>query len=228
MSAEQIGIIFITIVVGYLLGSINGAQLIHHVFRRLFPRHVTRIGTRIAGTQNVWMQTGKFPALFVLAIDISKGYAAVSAAKLLGLDIPFAFLGGIAAVAGHNWPIFFHFRGGRGVATLISALFAVDPRLALFVALGGQFFTLIRWSGIMPFAVIAGFAYFRYPDFGTSFVLLMAGAAAIILVRRLHAYWPILLGTDRKPWVLKNIVWYDRTEANPPSLREVFNFEKFS
>lgn len=228
MPVEQISSIFITIVAGYFLGSINGAQLIHHVFRRVFPRHITRVGTKIAGTQNVWMQTGKFPALFVLAIDLSKGYMAVSVAKLLGLDAPFAFLGGIAVIVGHNWPIFFHFRGGRGVATLISSLFAIDPSVAFLVTLLGQFFTLIRWSGIMPFAVIAGFAYFGYQSWGTSLVVLMAGAGAIIIVRRLHAYWPFLVKSERKLWVLKNIIWYDRPGANPPTLGEIFNLEKFS
>lgn len=226
MFAEQITIIFVAIVAGYLLGSVNGAQFIHHMLRPHFPRHITRIGTKIAGTQNVWMKIGEFPALLVLAIDISKGYLAVYAAKLLGLEIPIALLAGVAAVVGHNWPIFFHFRGGRGVATLISALFALDPRLAFFVALFGQFFTLIRWSGIMPFAVIAGFAYFGYKPWGTTLVFLISAAAIIIIARRLQAYWPFLAKTHRKLWVLKNIIWYDRPGANPPSLREIFSLKK--
>lgn len=222
MPLDQITITFITIVVGYLLGSLNGAQFIHHIWRSVFPGHITRIGTKIAGTQNVWMTIGRFPTLFVFAIDISKGYFAVSIGKMLGAEVPLALLGGVAAVVGHNWPIFFHFRGGRGVATLIGDLVAFDPSVAFLISLLAQFFTLIRWSGIMPLAVIVGFAYFEYQFWGTTLVLLMIAAVAVIIIRRVHAYWPALRKTNRKLWVLKNIIWYDRPGANPPSLREVF------
>ena len=223
---NHLAITFIAAGAGYLLGSLNGAQILHHIFRPLFPRHITRIGTKIAGTQNVWMTIGKFPALFVLAIDISKGYLAVYVSKALGLEIPLALIGGVAAVLGHNWPLFFHFRGGRGVATLVGALFALDFQVALFVALLGQFFTLIRWSGIMPFALIVGFAYFRYQSWGTTLILLLIAVVAIIIVKRLQAYWPFLARSKNKLWSFKNILWYDRPRANPPSLKKVFNLEK--
>jgi hypothetical protein len=54
----------------------------------------------------------------------------------------------------------------------------------------------------------------------------MIAAAAIIIVRRVHAYWPFLAKSDKKLWSLKNILWYDRPGANPPSLKKVFNLEK--
>ena len=226
MSFAEIAVIRIAVFGGYLLGSINGAQFIHHVLRPFFPRHITRVGTKIAGTQNVWVTIGKYPAIFVLAIDILKGYFAVHIARVFELETPLVLIAGVAAVVGHNWPLFFHFRGGRGVATLIGALFALDVRIAAVIALAGQFFTLIRWSGIMPLAVIAGFAYLGYQSWGTTLIVLMAVAGIIIIARRLHAYWPSFQKSKRKFWVLKNILWYDRPGANPPSLKEVFNLEK--
>lgn len=66
---------------------------------------------------------GKGPAIAVLLLDVLKGVAAVWIGIWLGDGsawIP--ALSGIAAIAGHNWPLYFHFRGGKGIATAIGVL----------------------------------------------------------------------------------------------------------
>ena len=209
---------------GYLLGSLNGAQLIHHALRRYYPTHITRVGTKNAGAQNVWMFIGKFPAIFVFLIDFSKGYGAVLIPTIMGLAAPFTLIGGIAAVVGHNWPVFFHFRGGRGVAALAGALFAFDFHVAIIIGLISIPFILIRWSGLTPFVMIAGVTYAKFSLYSYTLVLLMGVLTFIIIGRRLHAEWSVFKRSERKLWVLKNIIWYDRAGANPPSLKEVFHF----
>jgi len=197
--------IIFAVLAGYFLGSCNGAQLLHHFWRARFTRHITAIGTGNAGTQNVWMQMGRAPAVFVLLVDILKGYFSVWLASVIGIASPLVFIGGIAAIAGHNWPIYFHFHGGRGVATLTGALFAFDFSIAFWVTIASLLFVLIRWSGVMPLALIVGTAVLTYREFGGITVWMMALAAAVILARRFQVH--------RR---------YDRPGANPPSLREIF------
>lgn len=214
--------IIFTVFIGYFLGSLNGAQILHHVLRFWFPRHITAIGTRNAGTQNVWMHIGRLPAILVLLIDIFKGYFSVWIAFALGINAPFTFLGGIAAIAGHNWPFYFHFRGGRGFATLTGALLGLNFYAAAVSGLLSLIFILVRWSGVTPFSLLALTTIIAYQQWGFSAAILMSFAAVVILIRRLHVFWPSLVKTKRKLWTLKNIIWYDRVEANPPSLRELF------
>ena len=61
----------------------------------------------------------------VLLFDVSKGMAPVWAAQLIGLDTAQQVTVGLAAIIGHNWPVFLGFRGGRGVSTTIGILFVL-------------------------------------------------------------------------------------------------------
>lgn len=222
--------IFIAAFAGYFLGSINGAQILHHLLRSHFPRHITRIGTKIAGTTNVWLYIGKTPALFVLAIDVFKGYLSILVAEIiLGVDAPFSFIAGITAIAGHNWPIFFHFRGGRGVATLAGAVFALDFNIALIVGIASFIFIFIRWSGLHPFALIAGMTIFEYQQWGLTFVAIMILCALIIFAKRIQAYWTPLTRADKRIVPLKtllfSIIWYDSAGIKPVPLRQLYSLK---
>jgi glycerol-3-phosphate acyltransferase PlsY len=112
----------ITIVVGYLLGSISFSYLFGKWFKGI---DIRKHGSGNAGATNTLRVLGKGPAILVLLLDALKGVIAV----LLGVwaapgpdDIWIRVLCGLAAIVGHNWPVFFGFRGGKGIATTIGVM----------------------------------------------------------------------------------------------------------
>lgn len=103
----------------YLLGSVSFSFL---VVRRLRGDDVRRLGSGNAGATNVLRTTGAAAAVAVLALDVAKGFAPVAVCKLLGLPLWLQAAAGCAAVAGHVFPLYHGFRGGKGVATAAGAL----------------------------------------------------------------------------------------------------------
>ena len=111
---------FFILLFAYLLGSINSAIIVCYIFRLPSPRS---IGSGNPGTTNVLRIGGKIPAAITLIFDILKGLIPVIVAKeITHNDLLIAFVS-LYAIIGHIFPIFFDFKGGKGVATLIGALF---------------------------------------------------------------------------------------------------------
>jgi glycerol-3-phosphate acyltransferase PlsY len=111
----------------YLAGSISFSLVVVWLLRRVDLR---TLGSGNAGATNVLRTSGRWPALLVLALDIAKGYLPVAVAKRLGFAPELVGGAALAAVLGHVFPIFFGFRGGRGVATGFGALLALFPLAA--------------------------------------------------------------------------------------------------
>ncbi len=138
------------IVIGYLIGSIPWGVL---VGRRFAKVDVRKFGSGKMGTTNVLRVAGKKAAALVFILDMLKGAVAVVVAWLLlrgsyRADIgtltwymlrSATALAALAAIAGHIWPVFLKFKGGRGVATFYGGMFALCPPVAFF---SGQVFLL--------------------------------------------------------------------------------------
>ncbi len=136
----------IVILVSYLLGSIPFGLIIS---RRQARVDVRQVGSGKTGMTNVLRAAGKKAAAMVLILDLLKGAAAVTFAAyvfqleflvmggsaVLWLGRSAQTLAGLAAIAGHIWPIFLKFKGGRGVATFFGGLAALYPPAAIF---GGE------------------------------------------------------------------------------------------
>lgn len=82
-------------------------------------------GSGSTGATNVARKLGFGWAAVVMAVDVGKGALAVLLARALGTGVPGEALAGLAAVVGHNWPVYLQFRGGRGVATGIGTVLVV-------------------------------------------------------------------------------------------------------
>lgn len=125
--------VILSIFAGYLLGSINAALVIGKVF---FKKDIRNYGSGNAGTTNVLRTFGKGAAAAVLVLDILKGILACLAGQLLTGKIENVgwagmYLAGFAAVIGHNWPVFFSFKGGKGVLTSFAVILYISPVPAL-------------------------------------------------------------------------------------------------
>lgn len=115
----------------YLLGSISSAVVVTRIMRLEDPRNV---GSRNPGATNVLRYGGKTAAALTLLGDLLKGVVAVSVARVLTQDALVLALVGLCAFVGHIYPVFFGFRGGKGVATGFGVWLALSPLVALALA----------------------------------------------------------------------------------------------
>ena len=131
--------------IGYLLGSINPAI----IYSRLKGRDIRTLGSKNAGATNTLRNFGKGAALIVTLSDILKCVAAILIASLLaGLlgedQLISKILAATGCILGHNFPVYFGFRGGKGVLVSVTALFMIDWRIGA-AALGVFIVVFIIW-----------------------------------------------------------------------------------
>jgi len=119
---------------GYLFGSLSFAVIVSRVMGLDDPR---TYGSQNPGATNVLRSGNKKAALATLLLDALKGYFPVLLVKwygpAFGLDDEAVAVVAMAAFVGHLWPVFFRFKGGKGVATAAGILFAVEPVLGAAV-----------------------------------------------------------------------------------------------
>ena len=120
--------------VGYLLGSINFAIII---CKRMAGFDIREKGSKNAGTTNVLRTLGKQASAISLICDILKGVVAVLLAMLAAYIWDDAdaealkYLAGLMSIIGHTFPVYYGFRGGKGVATSLGVLLIVNPQIGL-------------------------------------------------------------------------------------------------
>ena len=119
----------ITVFFSYLLGSVLFGELI----ARAKGVNLREVGSGNVGATNVSRALGKKYGVVVFLLDMLKGFIPTAlAVKLFGIDSLWVVLVGLAAVLGHMFPLFFGFKGGKGVATAFGVLLAVSPKVAVF------------------------------------------------------------------------------------------------
>ncbi|MBE6789343.1 MAG: glycerol-3-phosphate 1-O-acyltransferase PlsY [Ruminococcaceae bacterium] len=121
--------------ISYLLGSISFAVIFSKLFAKMDVRDS---GSGNAGMTNVLRTVGKLPAVLTLVCDLSKAVVAIKVSELIFASLPFtevarvgAYVGGIFVVLGHIFPVFFNFRGGKGVLTCAGVFLVLDWQLCL-------------------------------------------------------------------------------------------------
>ena len=111
------------VIVSYFIGAFPSAYFAGRFLKGLGIR---RLGDRNMGASNVYRHVGHAAGIVVLAADIGKGAITIMLAQRVASQ-PVVFLCGLAVVAGHNWPVFLKFKGGRGLAATIGVLLALLP-----------------------------------------------------------------------------------------------------
>ena len=167
------------VLVAYLVGSLSFAVIVSRAMGLADPRSY---GSGNPGATNV-LRTGKRgAAVATLALDALKGYLPVFAALLLaprfGWGTGTVAAVGLAAFLGHLWPLFFGFKGGKGVATAAGVLMAFNPWLGLA--------TLLTWAIVAAFSRYSSLASLAAAVFAPFYQLLIwnadGTAVAIILI----------------------------------------------
>ena len=152
-------------VIGYLLGSVSTGIL----YSRYLGRDIRTAGSKNAGATNMSRVHGLGPGAITFVGDCAKGILAALIGRWL-FGQTGAIVAGTCAVIGHNWPLFFGFRGGKGVATCIGVgLITYPPFGALAVVVGvivmliSKYVSLGSLAGVTTFAIGVAVYYGFWP-----------------------------------------------------------------
>ncbi|MGH2365965.1 MAG: glycerol-3-phosphate acyltransferase [Chloroflexota bacterium] len=153
MVAHGITALLLSFGLGYFLGSIPFARLVAE-WRKVDLR---RLGSGNIGAANAFVVAGKLPGIVSLLGDACKGAAAVLLVRAIMPNYgPAVAAAAVGAVIGHDWPLYLHFKGGRGTATTIGVMLAVDWRvLVLGAAAYLVFFLATHYTVISSLVAVA-------------------------------------------------------------------------
>jgi glycerol-3-phosphate acyltransferase PlsY len=186
------------VVVAYLLGSISFAVLI---VRATTGKDIRAEGSGNAGATNVLRAHGRKLALLVALLDVAKGAGAVLLMRLVTADPVWTAAAGVAAVLGHVFPVFYGFRGGKGVATAVGAFLVLAPLallccLAVFVLVVAltRYVSLGSVIAMVLLPPVAGLL-FRAPR---SIVMAASLTALVVVFKHLGNLKRLALGQERK------------------------------
>ncbi|MCD9021222.1 glycerol-3-phosphate 1-O-acyltransferase PlsY [Cohnella silvisoli] len=188
----------IAIAVSYLLGSISFSILFARWLRKI---DIREHGSGNAGATNTLRVLGKGPAIAVFLLDIAKGSVAVLVGLWLGDGkdwIP--VLCGLAAIAGHNWPVYFRFKGGKGIATTVGALVVwafVPTLIAGILAILVIVFTRYVSLGSMIFAVCLPILFYVF-DLEAAYIWGALAVAILAIARHRNNIVKLMNGTENK------------------------------
>ncbi len=206
------------VVLAYLLGSINFAVIFSKTFMK---KDVREVGSGNAGTTNVMRSAGFVPGALTFLCDALKGFAACYVGKTVfqtlgetrgdDLGILGAYICGLLCMIGHVFPVFFKFKGGKGVATSVG-IFAVCAPVA--IALGLAVFTVItittKYVSLASLSatvvVVVTSVIFRLTDGYLIWQILLAVAMGIIVfLKHMDNIKRLLNGTENKVGGKKNV-----------------------
>jgi len=157
----------IALLAAYLIGSIPAAYLAGRLLKGF---DIRKVGSRNMGSMNVFYSVGFWPGLLVLVVDIGKGALAVALAHWLGAPVFVQLLAGALSVIGHSFPIWLHFRGGKGGATCIGVLIYVLPwGIPFYAAAFGLLLAITRFPTLsysVAFVVFPIVAWLTYHNGG--------------------------------------------------------------
>ena len=196
----------LAVLAAYLLGSLSFAVIVSRAMGLKDPR---TFGSKNPGATNVLRSGSKAAAIVTLLLDAVKGWLPVLLVRLYGkpygLEDGTMALVGLAAFVGHLWPVFFRFKGGKGVATFLGVVFGID--LVLGLATGATWLIIaffLRYSSVASL-VSALFApvYYLFGDriqwYAEKPVLLALFVMALLLaVRHRENINRLLQGNESK------------------------------
>jgi acyl phosphate:glycerol-3-phosphate acyltransferase len=188
----------------YLIGALPVSYIIGRVFFKLDLREH---GSGNLGATNAFRIMGAKVGVVTLMLDIGKGAAAVLLSRHLGEAAITPVLSGMAAIAGHNWPVYLKFKGGKGVATSagvclmlmpISFLFALIVTAATFWR--SRYMSLASLAGAvaLPLASIFQFYAYRIDPITISEVIFSLIAGAFVFIRHRANIGRLKRGEEKK------------------------------
>jgi glycerol-3-phosphate acyltransferase PlsY len=181
------------VLLSYFVGTISPAILLG----RLYGVDIRSSGSGNAGTTNVLRVIGKKAAVVTLLVDVAKGFLVVALAKPFAGGA-FAMLCGIAVLCGHIWPLFYEFKGGKGVATALGVIVAFDFRMGLMLLILALILILLSMrvsvGALVAAAAFPACIYVMHPVYFVPSLLM----AAIIWIKHRQNIGRICRGEEPK------------------------------
>jgi len=203
------------VVIAYLLGSIPFGLIIGKIARGV---DVRKHGSGKTGATNVMRTAGTKLGILTIVLDVVKAAGAVVLAKAIvgssilpigGISLNWQIaqvMAGLAAVAGHNWPMFAKFKGGRGATAYFGTLFAIFPPAGIFgaevlaisalrsrhMSMGSILGALAAWCLMVPLTIAYGFPPI-YLAYGLA-------AVALLVYQHYDNIKRLQQGTERRLW----------------------------
>jgi glycerol-3-phosphate acyltransferase PlsY len=187
--------------IGYLLGSLPIGLIAGRLVRGVDIRNY---GSGKTGFTNALRTIGLKAALPVLLGDVIKGVVPVLVARLLSDNAYAQMVAGLAAIIGHDWPVFAGFRGGRGVTTFFGVVLAMNPLVFLaMVPVGVSIVVVTRYMSVMSIAsaVIAAAVLIALAAWGVlppAYAVYASLGAALIVVLHRENIGRLLAGKEPK------------------------------
>jgi glycerol-3-phosphate acyltransferase PlsY len=187
--------------IGYLLGSVPAGLIVGRLARGVDIRDY---GSGKTGFTNALRTVGLRASLPVLVADLAKGALTVVIARVLSENTYVQAVGGLACVAGHDWPVFAGFRGGRGVGTSFGVLLGMNPLVglalvpvAVAIAWFTRYMSVMSISGaVLAAGVLIGLAAAGVLPVAYAVYAGLAGALVVVLHR--ENIKRLLAGTEPK------------------------------
>lgn len=189
--------ILIVLAVGYLLGSVLPALIIGKMLNGV---DIRKYGSGNPGTTNVLRTMGIGPAILVFTIDVLKGVVATLFAKIVMPDdvVLGVTLAGFAVICGHNWPLYFGFRGGKAVATSIGVALVATPVITLVVIALALIVLIVKRYMSLTSIVGSILYFFAILIFSREYWFLALIIMVVIIIRHRENIKRLLNGTERK------------------------------
>lgn len=205
---------FITIMVGYLIGSISPSFILGRLLKGIDIREK---GDKNAGTVNTFKVLGFIPALITAIFDLSKGVLTIFISHKIGIFYPLDMILAYSSVLGHIYPFYLKFKGGQGQATSVGVLFyfLVMEILRNSFDINGMLilsvFTILIFYSIKDYEILGIFVIPVLILFITFFSKDILKGIAISFYL-LHMLWIVIMNLKRKGYRLKestrkSIVW---------------------
>lgn len=172
--------LFISIIIGYLLGTLSPSALLSKVKKQDFRNE----GTGNLGASNTLILLGKGYGALVMLFDIVKAYVAVKIAQLLCPTVAAAgVLAGLFAVVGHVYPFYLKFKGGKGLASFGGMILGMDPLMFLvLLLLTLVLIIIINHSAAMPFTAGVLFPVLYGLKTGSLWLALIAALSSLLIM----------------------------------------------
>ena len=205
-------VFIIVIFIGYMLGSIPSAVWVGKFFHGI---DIREHGSKNAGATNTFRVFGNKSGTIVLAMDILKGYAAASIPLLLShMYIGFKdevlilqLTASFCAIMGHVFPVLAKFKGGKGVASTLGIIIAINPETA-FICLGCFIVVFIVWKYVSLGAIVASVlfpfvSYFFMLEDARIMIIFSIMISLIVLLSHRKNMQRLLRGEENKMNFLK-------------------------
>jgi glycerol-3-phosphate acyltransferase PlsY len=210
--------VVLALLVGYLLGSANTSLIVG----KFYGVDVRKHGSGNAGMTNTLRTLGKLPALLVIIGDLLKGILAcvvgyyifksgLNAAEPDGLKEHIALgvlAGGTGAVLGHNWPLYFGFKGGKGVLTTFAVILMAAPIQGLILL--GIFLVVVALTRYVSLGSITAAAVFpfltAFMGKEPEYIVFAVFVALLVILRHGSNITRLIKGTENKLGHKKGIV----------------------